>query len=341
MTLIATSIVNMHGQVYKDSGQGVKDILNKFYTPSVTMSEFNTVPTKETVTHMAKAITDRVFQIWQPEWTAVGGTTFTGLKHELTKWKINDGVLPDTLEDTWLGFLTTLDTNDRTKWPFIKWLLEVHIMPRAKMDFELYEIYKGTTVTITTPGTANAQGKNFIGLRKQINDFITAGDTDISTTVTGALSDDPETFLEQLEAWVAYCKERSALDREMWENGELDAIYMSPSRRDLAKRGMRKKYQMHWDQAGLKNNVNRDDSVKLMDTNIRLVGLPSMIGDNKIWATPEWNKTSKIKRPTSAQVFHVFQDGTNPYKVNYMLDSWISAGLWLGQFVYTNDLELV
>jgi hypothetical protein len=340
MSLDVSSIVTMHGQVYKDSGQGVKDLASKFYQPSVTDAEFKILPTDETVKHMGKVKTDRVLQLFQKVKSRVGGTTITGLKALLTPLKVEDSVFPDDLTDTWAGFLNSLDSNDRTKWPFIKWLLEMHVLPKSIEDWELYEVYKGTQDTVDSSGTANAAGKNNVGLRKQINLAITAG-TLTNVEPTGALSTDGKTFVEQLEAWVRGCKENSPEDRLMWESGEIKSIYMAPSNRDLVKVGMGEKYNVNYRQVDLNNNLNVDNNVTLFNSNVRIVGLPSMIGDNKIWAMPEWNKRAYIKRPLSSKYFGVAPDGTNVREVQYWMDFWKHVGFWMPEYVYTNDLELV
>lgn len=340
MALDVTSIVTMHGQVYKDSGQNMDSLKSKFYQKSVTDSIFGILPTINTVEHMGKAKASRVLQIFQKVKSRVGGLTIDALKAELTKLKVEDSVYPDDIENTWAGFLASLDSNDRTKWPFIKWLLEMHVLPQSIEDWELYEVYKGTQNTVDVSGTANAAGKNFIGIRKQINTLITAGSVDISTTVTGSLSSDPKTFVEQIEAWVRYCKERSAEDRTIWESGQIKEICMSPSNRDLFKEGMGIKYNVNYNQVGLAQDVNVDDNVKVHFTNIRVVGLPSMIGDNKIWATPDWNKWGYIKRPVSSTYFQVLPDGTNAREVQYFMDFWKGVGFWMPGYIYTNDLEL-
>ena len=340
MSLTVASIVSMHGQYYKDAGQGTEDLKSKFYQKSVTDAEFGILPTNETIIYKGKAKADRVLQAFQKIKSRVGGLTIEGLKAELSALKVEDSIYPDDIENTWAGFLANLDTNDRTKWPFIKWLLEQHVMPQAMQDWEISEVYKGTQNTIDVSGTANAAGKNFIGIRKQINTYITAGTLINATTITGALSTDPATFVEQVEAWVRYCKERGVEDRIIWENGDIKAIYMSPSNRDLFKLGMQQKYNTNYAQIALNNNLNVDNNVTVFNSGVRVVGLPSMIGDNKLWATPEWNKWGYIKRPKSATYFNVLPDGTNAREVQYMMDFWKGVGFWMPEYIYTNDLEL-
>ena len=339
MSLTITSIVAMHGQVYKDSGQGMKDLKSKFYTPSVTDKLFGLVPTNETVKHMGKAKASRVLQLFQKGFTPIGGLTVEGLEAKLTKLKVDVSEYPDDIEDTWLGFLASLDANERTQWPFVRWWLNEHIMPQAQEDWELLEIYKGTGNTITTPGTANASGLNFIGLRKQINNLITAGKIDNSTTVTGAVDADAQDWVTQIETWIKLCKERSAEDRLIWESGQITEIVMSPENRDHFKRGMRVKYNMNYPQVSNDPTKMVDDNLFVIDSRIRIVGLPSMIGDNKIWATPSWNKWGYIKRPKSATYFDV-TPGSNKRDVDALMDFWKGVGFWMGEYVYTNDLEL-
>jgi hypothetical protein len=341
MSLTVSSIVSMHGQVYKDSGQSMKDLKSKFYAPSVTDALFGLTPSTETVKHMGKAKASRVLQLFQKGWTPIGGLTIEGLEAKLTKLKVDVEEYPDDVEDTWVGFLANLDVNEREKWPFVRWWLNEHVMPQSVEDWELLEVYHGTGNTITTPGTANASGLNFIGLRKQINTLITAGKIDNSTTVTGAVDADAEDWVAQIEAWVKLCKERSTEDRIIWESGQIREICMSPALRDHFKRGMRKKYNMTYPQVPNDPTKMVDDNLYVIDSNIRVVGLPSMIGDDKIWATPSWNRWGFIKRPKSSTYFSVSTGVANPRAVSALMDFWKGVGFWMPEYVYTNDLELV
>lgn len=340
MSLTVTSIVSMHGQVYKDSGQGMKDLKSKFYTPSVTDALFGLTPTNETIKHMGKAKASRVLQVFQKVDTPIGGLTVEGLSATLTKLKVDVAEYPDEIEDTWLGFLASLDANERAKWPFVRWWLNEHIMPQSQEDWELLEVYKGTTATITTPGTANAAGSNFIGLRKQINALITAGKIDNSTTVTGAVDVDAQDWVTQVEDWIKLCKERSSEDRLIWESGQITEICMSPENRDHFKRGMRVKYNMNYNQVSNDPTKMVDDNLYVIDSRIRIVGLPCMIGDDKIFATPSWNRWGYIKRPNSGTYFQL-APGSNIRQVKAAMDFWKGIGFWMGEYVYTNDLELV
>jgi hypothetical protein len=338
MSINVTDIVTMHGQVYKDSGQGVADIHKRFHQKSVTENVFGLVPTTETIKHRAFAMQSRVLQLFQKENTEIGSLVLTPQKAELTALKVDVAEWPDDIVDTWAGFLGSLDANERMKWPFVKWWLEEHVLPEADENWELLEIYHGTKDTVTTPGTANAAGENFVGIKKQINTAIGLGTT--TPHLTGAFSDDAKTFVEQIELWLRTIKESSNENRTVFESGMIKEICLSPSRRDLFKEGMGIKYNTNYNQISLNANVNVDDTVKIHNSNITIKGLPSMIGSDKIWATPTKNKWGFVKRPKSSQYFQVSQDGTNVRKVKASMDFWKGVGFWLPQYVYTNDLEL-
>jgi len=340
MSIDVSSIVNMHGQVYKDSGQGVADIRNKFYAPSETDAVFGIIPTTETVKHGGKAEQTRVLQRFQKVDTVIGSLTIEGMVANLTKLKVDVSEYPDDIEDTWAGFLAKLDTNERAKWPFVQWWLNEHVMPKSTEDWEELEVYKGTTDIIATPGTANPAGSNYIGLRKRINLGITAGTVLNATTTTGAFSTDPATFVTQIEDWVKLCKERDSVSRNLFENGYIKEICMSKQYRDMFRLGMAIKYNTQYAQVGLNSNLNVDNTITVFNSTIKIVGLASMSGDSKIFATPVWNKYGFIKRPISGTYFNVMADGTNSRKVKATMDFWKTLGFWDNKYVYTNDNDL-
>jgi hypothetical protein len=346
MSLTTTDLVTMFGANYKKGTLTLQDLVTKFYQKTKTDEVFKVIPTVNTVEHMSKMAGTRVLQLFQKVNTPIGGLTFTPRAAQLTQLKIDAEEYPDDITKTAVGFLSDIDVNDRKNWPIIRLFIEAYLIPQSQEDWELLEVYKGVSASITTPGTANAAGYNFVGLRKQINDFVTAGKLDNSTTITGNFSFDGKTFVEQVEAWIRLCKERSAEDRILWESGQIKEICMAPEWRDLFKVGMGEKYNTHYSQVNLNGNLNVDDNVTVQNSSVKIVGLPSMIGDDvagtgdaKLFAAPTFNKYGFIKRPKSETMFEVTQ-GTNARQVFMYADYWKAVGFWMPEYIYTNDNDL-
>lgn len=318
MAIDVSDVVTEHGAVYKDSGQGVKDILLAFRQPTVTDALFMPRPTKETILHKSSASITSVLQRFQKAFTAKGDTTFVPRSIQLQKLKIDLEEVPDDLEQDWHGFLAANNLS-RKDWPFVKWWIEKLIIPQSLEDWELDEVYKGVQGAIT-PGTPTAAGAQIDGIRKIINDFITAGDT--STIATGALSSDPETFVDQVEAFV------DAIPRKYRRH--LNPIAMNEDQRDLFRDGMDIKYNTNYQKTG--------DLLKVRHSNIPVMGLPSMAGDEKLWTTVKGNSVMGYKKPENSKVFKVEESKRS---VSVMTDFYKTPGFWVSEWIFTNDRDLV
>jgi hypothetical protein len=318
-TIIATDVITEWKALYRAQGQSVKDIMLKLMQRSVTEKYFPVRLTNNTILEKVSAEFARVLQRFQKGFTPIGSTTFKPLKIELYKIKIDLQETPDDLEESWLGFLAG-EGVDRKQWPFIKWYL-MNALIQAEKDLELNEIYFGVPGAIT-PGTATAAGTTLKGIKKQINDLNTAGTADIK--VLGAPTDDPVEFVE-------YVEEMTKMTDRLLRN-EIDFWFMNEDRHDLFRDGMREKYNINY------NQVDESKITKLRNDNIRVVGLPSMHGSDKIWGTPEWNRQAGFKRTTNAGGFQLESvDRT----VKAFTDYFKGFGFWIPQYLVSNDVELV
>lgn len=337
MGLTVTDLQTSFGSHYKEGTLGAADIRKRFTQKTVTDMVFNMRTTVNTKEDMVESFMTRVLQLFQKANTPIGGLDFKPYSVNLTPLKVDSELSPDDLVKTAAGFMAKLDDNDRKKWPIVGYYI-MHLIEKAQEDWELYEVYKGTQNTIDSEGTANAAGKNFVGLKKQINDAITAG-TLSSPIATGAFSTDPVTFVEQMEEWHRLVKEISPEARALFEGGEITEVCVSSTLRDRFKQGMRKKYNMNYEQVTLNPLRNVDNSVTLIDSNIKIIGLPSMTGSEKIFAIPNGNKYGFIKRPNSETTFKV-ERGTNVRDVFVYADFWKAVGFWIPRLVFTNDQDL-
>lgn len=318
-TITAADVVSEWGAYYRPEGQGLQDIVKKLLQKSVTAGYFPTRLTDQTVLRKVSSQFARVLQRFQKGFTPIGGTTFEPMSIQLYKLKIDLQETPDDLEETWLGFLADNGLK-RQDWPFIKWYLE-GALAQADQDLELNEIYYGVPGAIT-PGTPNAAGANLYGIKKQINDIDGAGTGD--KQVLGATPTDPVDFVDYIEAFI------EGVNPVLRQ--ELDYIFLNIENRNLYRDGMRIKYNTYYEQMA-------DNSITMLrNYNIKLVGLPSMVGSNKIWATPLWNRQAGTKKPSNTSIFQVENvDRT----VKAYTDYFKGFGFWIPQYVIYNDVELV
>jgi hypothetical protein len=314
----SADVVTEWKAIYRQQGQSVKDIMVKLRQKSVTEAYFPRRNTDQTIMEKVSAEFARVLQRFQKAYTPIGGVTFEPLKIALYKLKIDLAEYPDELEETWLGFLADNDL-DRKTWPFVKWYIMNALIQQEK-DMEELEIYKGVPGVIT-PGTATAAGASLLGIKKQINDFNTAGTLDLK--VLGAVPTDAVEFVEYIEAFV------KMIPRLL--RNELDYLFLEEDGVDLFRDGMREKYNTQYNQVGEK------DITKLRNDNIQLAGLPSMAGSKKIWTTPVWNRQSGLKKSGNPETFRVENVDR---QVKAYTDYYKGFGFWIPQYLVSNDVEL-
>lgn len=308
-----TDIITEHGAVYKEGGQGVKDIIKKLMAGSETMALFPSRMTNQTVMEKAFAEISRVLQRFQKGWTPISSVTFTPVKIPLYKIKIDVQETPDDLEESWLGFLAG-DGIDRKEWPFIKWWLNM-VLERAIEDMEKNEVYAGVPGAIT-PGTATAAGASLMGIKKVINTGIT--DTDITPITMGAIPTDPVDCVLYFEDFYA--------NIDPLLRAELDYIICAPEVQERYQDGMIMKYNMNY---AMVNDLN-----KVKRSTIKLKGVLSHTGQDKIWTTPSWNRQRGLKRSGNASIFKVENvDRT----VKAYTDHSEGIGFWILQYLITND----
>lgn len=318
MSITITDIISEHGAYYKAGGQNVNDLIAMIYQGSVTESYFSPIRTDKTKIDKASAEITSVLQAFQKQFTPKGNTTFKPRSIELQKMKIDVEEYPDDIEQSWLGFLSS-NNLDRRTWPFVRYWLQELVLKKAMENWELKEIYYGKYYA-PTAGTANPDGKNFDGIRYKINKAIDDGDITVIPSGAWTLSN-PVTFVEEVEEWVREIPEIHRM--------KINQLFMSESLKTTYRSGMREKYNMYYAQAG--------DLDKVMDTNISIVGLPSMVGDHKIYCSVPMNMVIATKKPENVNVFKVEEAKR---LVSAMTDFYKGFGIWLPEYVYTNDLNL-
>lgn len=309
-------IITEWGAVYRAEGQGIQDLMIKLMQKSETEALFPVRITEKTILEKAVAEFSRVLQRFQKGFTPIGTTTFTPTKIPLWKQKIDVSEYPDDLEESWLGFLAD-SALDRRQWPFVTWWL-TNLLSKAAEDLEKDEIFWGVPGTITA-GTATAAKTNMLGIRKQINDAITA--TDIAPVVMGAV---PTTASDVVAYIETFWKSIPELIRS-----QMDVLVMRPGIRDLFREGMRAKYNMNYAQVG--------SLLTIIDTNVQVVGVESHTGSDKMWATPSWNRQRGLKKPANETFFEVEKVDR---QVKAYTDFYKGVGFWIPQYVYTNDQDL-
>lgn len=328
-----TDLKTAWGAHYIAGGQGVKDIMKAILVPSVTDAEWagTITPTEDTQVRKMKSSLTSVLQPFQKGASPAGDATIEPLSKDLTKMKYETDIDPDTIENSYAGFLATLDDNDRKKWPITKWIVTEMIAKGAE-DWELSVVYGGV-YSAPTPGTAGAVGTTHDGIGTQIAADITA--TNI-TPVNGpaAWSTDPDAFLEEFETWIQDVKDVSEVNRHIVEN-KVDKVFMSKTHAELLARGIFRKYNINYNASG-QSIQGQPVKFPLPFSNLTIVGLPSMSGSNRVIMTPKENRMGYIKRPNAAKAAQLFETG--PRELLAFCDFWKQVSYWDPAYMYVNQL---
>lgn len=313
MAITTTDIVTEYGAYYINSGQNMARLKRLLLFGRETTKLASKIKTDDTVYRLAKSVMTRLVQSFQKSWTPKGDLIFTPNPIELFHMKVDFEVYPDDVEDNWLGFLASNDLS-RKEWPLIRYILESHFFGQINTDMEELEYYKGVFAAPTS-GTAGVSGQSMNGLKT----FLT---TDKVNHVTMAALD-AATIYDQIETFYESISEQ-------YQNSRM-IIGMAPK----------------WKRAFLKDKRSLgyyditspsqiDDTLDFSPA--RVVGLPSMIGTDDIWATPVDNFLHITKKGENAAKVKIEE---SKRVVNLLTDWWEGLGFGINEVVWTNVAEVV
>ncbi len=312
--MTVADIITEYGAYYRKNTDNMKRIYRMLVALSTTNSVLTPLVTEDTVYQAAKVLMTRVLQPFQKTFTPINAATVKPAVIKLYEMKVDVQETPHDYEAMWLGFLTG-DSIDVKEWPFVRWFVELYLIPQLKEDYELNEIYKGVYAA-PTPGTPGAAGTAMNGIGKVIVDAIAAGE--IVPIVTGVPSATNTVWVDQVEAFT------DAINTKYW--GVKMNLCMDPKLERRFNRGYQAKYG--------KDTNYKDAKGDVQFTNINIVGLPSMIGKNRIWCTPPENAVRLIKKPKNMDAFQVESvDRT----LKLFTDFWSGAGFLVNEAVFAND----
>lgn len=308
MAISNADIVNEYGAYYINSGQNMSRLKRLLLFGRETTKLAKQEKTTDTVFRLAKSAMTPLVQSFQKNWTPKGGIEFTPNPIQLYNMKVDLDLYPDTIKNSWLAFLES-NSLSRKEWPFIRYVMEAHMLPQIDDDMERLEYYKGIYVE-PTENVPGLNGQSMDGLEKllkspDINEVSLSGPLDKST-----IYDQVEEFFE--------------LVSEEYQNTKM-IIGMSPS----------------WKRAFLKDRralgyydiTGPNQITDTLDFSpARVIGLPSMIGSNDLWATPTDNFLHVTRFAENAGQFKVEE---SKRCVSIMTDWWEGLGFGLHKAVWT------
>jgi len=220
---------------------------------------------------------------------------------------------PDDIEDNWLGFLAS-EKQDRKDWPLIRFIMEDHLIKKIDEDLEMKEYYKGVYQSPTV-GTAGVTGNSLNGLQYLLQ----------KNAKINRLTMDP------LEASVIYDQLEDAYEQiaEEYQHTSMIICVAPKWRRAFLKD---KRSQGFYDLTG---PGQIDDTLDFSPAKVK--ALPSMIGTDDLFITPNQNLLHITKKGKNAASFKVEE---SKRCVSIMTDWWEGFGFGLNEVVWTN-VELV
>lgn len=275
MSIIATDIVTKFGAYYLEEGQNMDRLKTALRQKSVTPSICTPMITESDMYRSANVALGEVVQAFQKGFTPKGDLTFEPNEIRLRNIKVDVAIDPDDVKAKWLGFLASLTEQDRTQWPIVRYLLEVHLAQQIPHDMETKAYFKGVYAAPTagTPGNASAA---LDGFKKLIDDGLTAGTVNALTLGAPLAASNIFDSVEKIA-------ENVLTANPALEGMPID-VCMAPS---WIRAYYRDKRNTHGTDVNYSTTgINTVDFIP----NFRLVGLPSMEGTSYIFATPADNK---------------------------------------------------
>ncbi len=270
-----SQLATAYGAKYADGSKDLQDLNQRLYHTAKFDQLFQLEYTRLTVYEKGNTDITEVTQPFQLGWTAKGTLEFTPSRSTLDRVKIDWQGSSHELWASWVQFLRQEGVQEADQTKLLDYVLDLIIKKHVE-EMELQANFKGV-LAAPTPGSAGAAANAINGVRKRLNDAVTAGT--ISPISTGALHSDPVDFVGQVEAYV---EQIDSLDR----SSDM-TIAMAPEQYSKWRRGMRTKYnQQHLQVAELDQLIDYP--------HLKVAGFEAMRGSSIIWCTPKGNAIKAV-----------------------------------------------
>ena len=240
-------------------------------------------------------------QPWQKAWSPSGDLDFIPNPINLEKAKMETSECPDDFSDNWLMFLEG-DSNDRRKWPFTRWYIENHLIPKLAEDIGLEALYKGVYVPPAVPGTAGLPSESMNGFEKTMDDLALAG---LSTPISiGAAPTGAVAYVEYIEAFMGAVPEKYRRKVQTVNVSEDNALLYSIG------------YQTKYKTAIVEPDTNLTS--RIANFQAKVVGAPSMEGKSRVWANTPGNAVLVAKKWDNKKQIEVAKALDSHYEVAFL-----------------------
>lgn len=310
MSIVKTDLVTQFGDYYVPEGQNEARLLSALRQKSVTTTYAKPIIYDGEVYKFSNTRLGEIVQQFQKKFTPKGDLEFKPNEIRLRNIKVDLALYPDDVKGSWLGFLSSLDDQERKNWPIVRYLTESEVIPQMQSDMELKAYFKGAYVAPTV-GVAGSTVATINGV-KFLLDAGVADSSMQSVALSAAVTksnafDMVEEFVESFDDLLSGTKMRFYCDPKI----------------------LRWYHQDKRNTHGTDVNYNPDKPV-VDFTTCELVGLPSMSGEKYFWATPVDNflyirRQNGMKNPRVEEAQR---------EVFLMTDWWEGLGFGHNELVY-------
>ncbi len=313
-----SDLITEYGAYYTKGSENESRLYQLLYHDAETDKLLTPILSDDTFWKTAKASIDRVLQPFQKAWTPISTATFTPLAVEQFRMKIDFELHPDEIYASWLGFLRS-NSFDRKEWPIVRYLTEELLLKQGKEDWETNEVFYGVQAD-PTPGTAGAASTSINGIRFLRNYHINTTGR-IEPFVGGAVPTDASDFLAYVEAFADDIDIRYAMKKMV--------IAMSPTKAKLYGRGYR-------EVRGKDTDFEKNQMSTVDQTNLSVIGLPSMVGTDIMFCAPKGNLIKLMPETVNVNEMKV----ENIDRQVKMYTDWSAGvGIIMPEAFFTNDAD--
>lgn len=271
MSVTVTDLKTEYGAYYENNPDNMKRLVSVIRQKAKTVEHATVKVIKDTIYKASKTSLGNIVQPFQKGFTVRGDLEFTPATINLFKMKIDISMYPDDIVESYVGFLASIEDKERKNWPLIRYAIEEEIVPQIAEDLENNEYWAGVYAT-PTPGTPGAAGTSMDGLKKIIDDGVTATEVQV-VSLTGGIT--TTNAMAQIEAFSDNIPDKF--------EGVPMIMAMSPANR-------KKYFRDKRNTQGGNTNYAEGNKLVIDDAeHIEIVGLPSMAGSDYIWCTPKKN----------------------------------------------------
>lgn len=299
-------------------------------TAKTKSQEYMTTKMAITEYRAAKGVITNVVQQYIAKWTPLGDSTFTPLTIKNRRHKINVGITPDDINDSWLSYLYDEQlTPDQM--PVTRYIIEKMLRPKIEENIELLLIATGVYEELSNVNEGDAgqtTGKSMDGYITLLNSMAESETTKANFWLPSMSIEDggigevlsDENIVDAVEAYSDWLEDKAPLYAKAGMN-----IFIDPKLYKKFKRKYRELY------VATKNEDANKDTPDF--SNLTFVPLEAMRGTGVWFSTPKDNFIRLIHKNAAGAETKLNMQVHN-YEVRVFGEFWLGVGFLMEELVF-------